>query len=288
VKLAAAPISWGVCEVPGWGAQLPRDRVLADAKRLGLTDIEAGPPGFLPEDSAAARRAASHHGITIIGAFVTAVLHRPEVLEAELRSLDVRATRLAALGGTVLVVAAASGRDGYEAPLVLDREEWRSFVDALPKVSAIASRHGLRIAFHPHVGTAIERADAIERFLDYSDVPLCLDTGHVYVGGADAAALARRFPARITHVHLKDADAHLAEAVRSRHVGYADAVARGLYKPLGTGDARIADVLDALRAGKYDGWMVLEQDIALRHGEDPARDPAADVERSRDFALAHG
>lgn len=287
MKLAAAPISWGVCEVPGWGAQLPRDRVLAEAKRLGLSDMEAGPPTFLPEDAAAAREAASRHGIQIIGAFVTAVLHRPEILEAELRSVDAQAAHLAALGGSVLVLAAASGRAGYEAPVVLDRDEWRALVDALPKVSAIASRHRLRVAFHPHVGTAIERADAIERLLDYSDVPLCLDTGHVYIGGADPAMLARRFPARITHVHLKDADAHLAEAVRSRHVGYADAVSRGLYKPLGTGDARIADILDALRAAKYDGWMVLEQDIALRHAEDPPRDPAEDVKRSRDFALAH-
>lgn len=28
-RLAGAPISWGVCEVPGWGLQLSPDRVLS-------------------------------------------------------------------------------------------------------------------------------------------------------------------------------------------------------------------------------------------------------------------
>ena len=46
MRLAAAPISWGVCEVPGWGFQIDRDRVLEDAARLGMREIEAGPPGL--------------------------------------------------------------------------------------------------------------------------------------------------------------------------------------------------------------------------------------------------
>ncbi|MDQ2951044.1 MAG: hypothetical protein M3R54_02140, partial [Chloroflexota bacterium] len=55
MRLAAAPISWGVCEVPGWGFQIDRDRVLDDAVRLGMREIEAGPPGFLPADAREAR-----------------------------------------------------------------------------------------------------------------------------------------------------------------------------------------------------------------------------------------
>ena len=30
-RIAGAPISWGVCEVPGWGHQLPPERVLSAA-----------------------------------------------------------------------------------------------------------------------------------------------------------------------------------------------------------------------------------------------------------------
>ncbi|HET9557465.1 MAG TPA: inosose dehydratase, partial [Actinomycetota bacterium] len=47
-RIAGAPISWGVCEVPGWGYQLDRDRVLAEMRQVGLTATELGPDGFLP------------------------------------------------------------------------------------------------------------------------------------------------------------------------------------------------------------------------------------------------
>lgn len=287
MKLAAAPISWGVCEVPGWGYQLPRERVLADAARLGLRDIEAGPPGFLPDDDAQARDVVAQHGLRVIAAFVTAVLHRRDELVAELRSVDAQSRRLASLGGDVLVLACASGREGYDAPTVLSDEEWRALLDALPTAVRVVAEHGLTLALHPHVGTAIESATAIDRILRSSDVPLCLDTGHVFVGGGDPVRIARDVPERIAHVHLKDADAGLAFAARERRVPYATAVAQGLFRPLGDGDARIREVLDALRSHGYAGWAVLEQDIALREPPTEANDPARDVARSRDFAAAH-
>jgi inosose dehydratase len=288
MRLAAAPISWGVCEVPGWGFQLERDRVLADAARLGLRDIEAGPPGFLPSAAPEAREVVSGRGMRVIGGFVTVVLHRPERLEAELASLDRQAAWLAALGSEVLVLAAASGRDGYDVPAELRGEEWTALLAALPRAVGIARRHGLATALHPHVGTAIESRASIDRILRDSGVPLCLDTGHIFVGGGDPAAIAREHPSRVRHVHLKDADASLAAAVRERRLGYAEAVARGLFMPLGLGGAGIADVLAALRSAGYGGWSVLEQDIALREAPTEANDPARDVTRSRDFALAHG
>ena len=44
-RLAGAPISWGVCEVPGWGLQLPPDRVFAEMRALGISATELGPLG---------------------------------------------------------------------------------------------------------------------------------------------------------------------------------------------------------------------------------------------------
>ena len=35
-RLAAGPISWGVCEVPGWGVQLPPERVFREMRSLGI------------------------------------------------------------------------------------------------------------------------------------------------------------------------------------------------------------------------------------------------------------
>ncbi len=288
MRLAAAPISWGISEVPGWGFQLDRDHMLRDAVRLGLRDIEAGPPGFLPADAGEANDLAHRHGVNVIGGFVTAVLHRPERLDAELSAVDKKAAWLSALGAEVLVLAAASGRDGYDAPAVLTEPEWKILLAALPRVVEIARAHSLDTALHPHVGTVIEGPDAIERVLASSEVALCLDTGHVFVGGGDPVGIAREYASRIRHVHLKDADGDLAAAVRERRVAYTEGVTRGLFRPLGAGAARIADVLAALKSASYPGWAVLEQDIALAGAPSEANDPARDIARSRDFARAHG
>ena len=47
-RIAGAPISWGVCEVPGWGYQLEPNKVLSEMRELGLAATELGPDGFLP------------------------------------------------------------------------------------------------------------------------------------------------------------------------------------------------------------------------------------------------
>jgi inosose dehydratase len=152
-------------------------------------------------------------------------------------------------------------------------------LDGLDQARKIAGERGLRVALHPHYGTAVERRAHVDRLLAESEVELCLDTGHL--PGADPVEIARAADARISHVHLKHADAALAERVRAGELGYRDAVARGLYRPLGEGDVDVAGVVGLLRAAGYAGWYVLEQDIVLEEeppeGEGPARMAARSV-----------
>jgi inosose dehydratase len=119
---------------------------------------------------------------------------------------------------------------------------------------------------HPHVGTMVETRSDVARVLEGSSVKLCLDTGHLLIGGTDPLALARNVPDRIGHVHLKDVDAGLAERVRSGELTYTQAVANDIYRPLGSGDVEIADIVVTLRDNGFDGWFVLEQDTIL-HAE---------------------
>ena len=282
-KIAAAPISWGVSEVPSWGAQLPSERVLAEAQRLGFRAMEAGPPGFLPSDAAAAARELDAHGLRCIGGFVTAVLHDPARRDAELESVARQAAWLHDAGAELLVLAAATGLDGYEERSVLTETEWATLFATLPLVEAVALSHRLTLVVHPHVGTVIEHPRDIERLLARSHAGLCLDTGHAFVGGGDPAAIARVAGRRVRHVHLKDADGALSAAVRERRLSYAAAVQQGLYRPLGDGDARISDVLTELRSSGYDGWYVLEQDAALK---DASADPLPEILRSLTFVSA--
>ncbi len=281
MRLAAAPISWGVSEVPEWGVQLGPERVLRDIVALGLSATEAGPPGFLPADPAATKRLLGEHRLRLVGGFATAILHVPERRSEEFASLDRQAAWLAAGEAEVLVLAAATGRTDYARTTEVHDDAWRALFESLDQVAAIAERHGLTLVVHPHFGTVIERRDHVERFLSRCGHALCLDTGHLALAGGDPVEIAASAGARVRHVHLKDLDPKLAERTRSGALDYAAAVRLGLYRPLGEGSARIVDVLRVLREKRYAGWYVLEQDVVL--DREPSEGPPAWIASSLSF-----
>lgn len=280
-RVAAAPISWGVCEVPGWGHQMWVDRVLAEMRTLGLRATELGPDGFLP--ATRARDLLREHGLSVVAGFVPAVLHDASRLDRELHALGADAKAIADLGGEVLVLAATSGRSGYESAAPLDADGWRVLADGLTRAAAVAQDLGLLLAVHPHRGTVIERPEEVDRLLDRTDVGLCLDTGHVAVGGGDPMELARRAAARVIHVHLKDVDAAVAGRVVAGELGYRNAVREGLYRPLGDGDLDVIAIVRALEEAGYAGWYVLESDEVLDREPPEGVGPIEDVRRSLTF-----
>jgi inosose dehydratase len=278
-----APISWGVCEVPGWGFQMARERVLAELAEVGFTATEHGPESFLPEDASALRKTLDRHGLRLVASFVPAVLHRAEQRERELGVVEQAARVLAASEGEVLVLAASSGEAGYERGATLSEDEWRSLLFGLEASAEIAGRHGLTLSLHPHYGTVVENGEQVARLLDQSEVGLCLDVGHLAVAGADALEVATRANGRVRHVHLKDVDPGLAARVRAGELGYRAGVAAGLYRPLGDGGARIAEVVQLLESRGYAGYYVLEQDAVLNEDPPEGEGPRRDVEKSLRF-----
>jgi inosose dehydratase len=264
-----------VCEVPGWGHQLEADRVLGEMRDVGLAATEFGPDGFLPDDPAAKARKLADFSLRAVGGFVPVVLHDPgrdPGPEAD-RALD----GFVAAGAGIMVLAAASGRDGYDARPDLDATEWKTLFANLDRLAARAADRGVVACLHPHVGTMIETREDVDRLLDGSRVPLCLDTGHLLVGGTDPAELAREVPGRIAHTHLKDVDDALAARVRAGELTYTEAVRAGMYRPLGRGDVDIAGIVRTLESHGYDGWYVMEQDTVL-DGEPEGVGPVGDVE----------
>ncbi|WP_460445224.1 TIM barrel protein [Angustibacter aerolatus] len=284
-RLAGAPISWGVCEVPGWGYQLEPERVLREMRELGLRATELGPDGFLPADPAQAAAALAAEGLACAGGFVPVVLHDPA--HDPLPGLDRSIDQLLAAGAATVVLAAATGADGYDARPDLDADGWALLLRRLDELTDHAQARGLQAVLHPHVGTMVERGDEVERVLDGSRTALCLDTGHLLVGGTDPLDVVRSHAARVAHVHLKDVDAAVAQRVRAGELGYAEAVAQGLYRPLGQGDVDVAGIVRLLEGSGYQGWYVMEQDTVLDgppSGEGPLADVRAGVEHLRRLA----
>jgi inosose dehydratase len=278
-RIAGAPISWGVCEVPGWGHQVSADVVLRQMREVGLAATEFGPDGFLPDTPEEKARTLADAGLRAVGQFVPVVLHAADA--DPLPTVEAAMDGLVAAGASTVVVAAATGSEGYDERPALDADQWLTMLRNLDRVSDAAAARGLLATLHPHVGTMVETGEETDRVLAGSHMALCLDTGHLLIGGGDPVRVAVEHPGRIGHVHLKDVRLDLAERVRAGELSYTEGVARGMYVPLGAGDVDIAAIVRALEGAGYTGWYVLEQDTMLTG--DPAAtgaDPLADVRAS--------
>jgi inosose dehydratase len=280
IRIAGAPISWGVCEVPGWGHQLGPERVLSEMRDAGLEAAEIGPDGFLPADPQELAATLASYDLKAVGGFTPVLLHDPDHDPVP----DITGTLAAftAAGAEVLVLAAITGTDGYDSRPDLDDAGWKTLLSNLDRLHDVAAEQGIRAVLHPHVGTMIEQSIEVQRVLDGSSIPLCLDTGHLLIGGTDPLELARAAADRITHTHLKDVDADFAGRVQAGELSYTQAVAQGMYTPLGTGDVDIAGVVRHLVGSGFDGWFTLEQDTILA-GEPEGEGPVADVKTSAAF-----
>jgi inosose dehydratase len=280
-RIAGAPISWGVCEVPGWGFQLPPERVLGEMRQLGMVATELGPDGFLPDEPAQKAAVLERYGLRAVGGFVPVVLHDAD--HDPLPEADAFIDACLACGAGVMVLAASTGSNGYDVRPVLDEVQWKTLLTNLDRLADHAADRGVLAVVHPHMGTMVEGADDVRRVLDGSHIGLCVDTGHLVAAGADPVAITRSAPERVAHVHLKDVDAGQAARVVSGEVTFSDAVAEGLWTVLGEGSVDLEGMIATLEGAGYRGWYVLEQDLMLTAEGPAGAGPAADVQRCLAF-----
>lgn len=287
-RVAGAPITWGVDGSPGWGHLMHRDRVMSEMVDVGLSATELGPDGYLPRDPVELAEYLDQYHLHVVGAFVPAVLYRPDLIDAVLEYVDRASRQLASVGSQVMVLGPSSHLEGYDTSIDMTDEDWNTFLANLKQLRDIVGGNGLVTALHPHWGMAIEKQRHVERLLESCDVDLCLDTGHLFVAGADPVAVTEMAKGRVKHVHLKDVDDRLAGQVRSGELGFKQAVIDGMFKPLGHGDVDIAGVIRRLEASGFDGWYVLEQDASLaaepEGGAGPKADALLSVQHLREIA----
>ncbi|MCS6817759.1 MAG: TIM barrel protein [Blastocatellia bacterium] len=287
MRIATAPVSWGIFEIEGMGAQRSYAEVLDEMSQAGYEGTELGPYGYLPSDPIHLRAELARRYLELVTAFVPVPLSEPERFERAFADVLRTADLLSALGVTLLVVAdaltphrmAIAGRVTPEDGLA--ESQWETAVAFLHRIAAACRARGLRVAFHHHAGTFIETPQEIERLLAMTDpeaIGLCLDTGHFVYGGGDPIHAVRTYGPRIWHVHAKDVDPKVLERVRREPLTFTEAVRAGLFCPLGDGLVDFPTLIRELRGQHYRGWIVVEQDVDPSH---PNANPLRDAMRSQ-------
>jgi inosose dehydratase len=141
-------------------------------------------------------------------------------------------------------------------------------------------------AFHHRTATHVEAHWEVEQLLELSDVVLCLDTGHLLVGGGDPLQGLRDWSTRINHIHLKDArTARIAEIVADA-APVEEIWRRRAFCVLGDGGIDVPAVIEFIRESGYSGRLVVEQDVLP--DPDQPRQPALDQRRNRAYVRDHG
>ena len=130
-----------------------------------------------------------------------------------------------ACGADVLVLAAATGADGYDARPTLDDRQWATLLANLDRLADAAADRGVLAVLHPHVGTMVENRKRGRASAGGLGDSRCVSTrATCLIGGTNPLQLARDVPGRIAHAHLKDVDANLAADVQAGRLTYTEAV----------------------------------------------------------------
>src|SRR3712207_9085546 len=112
---------------------------------------------------------------------------------------------------------------------------------------------------------------------------LCLDTGHLAIGGSDPVEIAEIAGPRVNHVHLKDVDLGLAGRLAARELSFKEAAQKNAFRPLGEGDVDVGGVVDRLAGSGYSGLYVLEQDPVAEAEPLRGAGPVAEGRKSPDY-----
>lgn len=285
IAIANAPVSFGAFELTvGIMPGVPdAETVLRDVAGAGYAGIDLGPVGYLG-DAGEIRANLARHGLALCGGFV----------ELPFEDLAGMPGALQTLGAVLDVFDAARGVDALaprptlaamtrDRAVKFDGDRWSQFGEGVDMAVACCRERGYEATFHHETGTYIETPQEIEKVLELTSIGLCLDTGHLLLGGGDPLTALREWRTRINHLHLKDAHRSVVEAIVREGAPASEIWTRGAFCPLGQGDLDVDAVLEEIRR-EYAGWIVVEQDTL----PDPGGRPAADQRANREYLAARG
>jgi inosose dehydratase len=297
VVIANAPVSYGAFELTvGIMPNVPDgETVLDEVAGAGYAGVDLGPIGYLGsgEELASSLR---RRGLSLSGGFFELPFDDLAKMPGALRDL----------GSLLDVFDSAGAKDGLrpkptladmgsdlrrsrpgqaatDHSLGFDYGKWKQFAEGVEMAVALCRERGYEPTFHHETGTHIEAPWEIEKVLELTSIGLCLDTGHLLLGGGDPVRAMSDWGPRINHFHLKDARRSVVEGIVREAAPVAEIWRRHAFCRLGEGDLNVEAVLAQIR-DSYSGWIVVEQDVL----PEPAGTAAADQRANRAYLAARG
>ncbi len=268
LTIGVCPDQWGVW-FPQDEAQVDWETALDEMQTAGFSVMETGPYGYFPTDPVQLKDVMDEHGFQVVAGTGWGILHKAEAWPDTERLFRAIGATHAAVGATFVVHLPPMFRDeksgDYIDDKVLTPEAWRLYIDNANRLGRIMKEdYGLTMVLHPHGDSHIETPEDIDRVFEATDpdyVGFCLDTGHIVYGGGDPMELCRKYPERISYVHIKAMDEALVTQAHEEDWPFVRAVKAGcsVAPPAGLPDMK--QVVEALADLDKDLYVVCEQDM---------------------------
>ena len=271
VKFGISPISWTNDDLPELGGDTPLETCLQEASEIGFDGVELG--GKFPRTPPELAGVLKPHELTLISGWFSGLLFDHGSVENELVRITPHVNLLVNMGCKVLVYCDVSQSIQGEIDVTINAspsmadDEYAAYGQKINQVAEFVEGAGLKFAYHHHMGTLIETAEELDKFMAATDelVGLTFDTGHAAMAGMDVAAVVRQYSDRIVHFHCKDIRPEIVADVRKEDRSFLQGVLDGMFTVPGDGGLDFNAILGELGRAKYSGWLVIEAE------QDPAK-----------------
>jgi inosose dehydratase len=262
-KIGINPISWSNDDLPSLGGETPLEVALSEGKNIGYQGFELG--NKFPRESQALRKVLSAHGLELVSGWYSGRLARRSV-EEEIAAVGAHLKLLADNGAQVMVYGeVADSIQGapqplYKRPRFFTVAQWDAYADRVTRFARHTLSHGVRLAYHHHMGAYVETAGDVDEFMRRAgpEVGLLFDSGHITFAGGDAVEVLKKHVSRVCHVHCKDVRPSVIKLARNRNWSFLESVVNGAFTVPGDGTVDFPALIAILRDNGYEGWLVVE------------------------------
>lgn len=259
--------------MPEMGAENSFLQTISEIALTGYVGTEIGCQ--FPRDPAILNKEFGRRGISAITGWISTYLNELPMWQNERAFVD-HMNFLKSIGATIINTSdqSFSIQHQWNTPLsnkkVLNDDEWEVLTKGLDHLGKIAYDSGMKIVYHHHMTTTVQKTDEIDRMLAMTDpkyVSMIYDTGHLTFSGEDPIEILKKHHDRIGHVHLKNVRKPAMDKCYAENKSFLRSIPEGVFTVPGDpeGCVDFPTVFKLLDEYNYEGWLVVEaeQDPAI-------------------------
>jgi len=266
VFLGITPTGWTNDDMPLLGNDsCTFEQIISEMALAGFQGCSIGHK--YPTDPALLRPALKLRGLRVSEPWVSLYFAAKQMREQTLTAFRKQMVFIKAMGGTDLVVAELTQAVHQSSVSAIPNkpdftnEQWKALTLGLNEIGRMAADEGMRLAYHPHVGTGVMTLPEIDRLMTETDpklVTLLYDTGHLYYAGIDPLKVVKKYARRIFHCHLKDIRQHVLDESLKLGRSFLSSIEAGVFTVPGDGCLDFPAYLGVLAQNNFEGWLVVE------------------------------